>query len=89
MLFRSESGVAGMRSETWHAVLGPAGLPADIAQRLNGELLQLLVRPQVKDTLAQYGVEHVGLELERFGARIREEIGLYGRIVRAAGIKVE
>ena len=44
---------------------------------------------RLKDTLAQYGVEHVGLELERFGARIREEIGLYGRIVRAAGIKVE
>ena len=85
----AESGVKGMRSETWHAALGPAGLPQSITLKMNATFMKLLQLPNVKETLAHYGVEHVGLEMERFGARIREEIGMYSTIVRAAGIKVE
>jgi tripartite-type tricarboxylate transporter receptor subunit TctC len=85
----AELGIQGMKSETWLAALGPAGMPAPIAARLDGEFLKLMARADVREKILGLGAEPVGTSLDKFGAQIREEIDMYKRIVRDGGIKAE
>lgn len=85
----AEVGVKGMKSETWLAVLAPANLPAPIASKLSAEFVNLIRRPDVKEKILKLGAEPVGIELDKFNARIKDEIEMYKRIVQAGGIKPE
>ncbi|MBL8384303.1 MAG: tripartite tricarboxylate transporter substrate binding protein [Burkholderiales bacterium] len=85
----AELGVKGMKSETWLAALGPAGLPAPVAAKLAAALQALIVRPDIRQKILGLGAEPVGTELEKFRAQIREEIELYTGIARAGDIKAE
>lgn len=85
----AEQGVQGMKSETWLAALGPAGMPPAIAARLDGQFQKLMARPDVRDRILGLGAEPVGTSLERFGAQIRDEIDMYKRVVNDSGIKAE
>ncbi|OWT54817.1 Bug family tripartite tricarboxylate transporter substrate binding protein [Candidimonas nitroreducens] len=82
----SELGIKGMKSETWLALLGPAHLPQPIAIKLDTELKKLLARPDIMEKIVSLGAEPVGTELDKFGAQIREEIAMYQKIVKSAGI---
>jgi tripartite-type tricarboxylate transporter receptor subunit TctC len=78
-----------MKSETWLAALGPAGLPAAVASKLAAELQMLIARPDMKQKILGLGAEPVGVELEAFRAQIRDEIEMYTKIARAGDIKAE
>jgi tripartite-type tricarboxylate transporter receptor subunit TctC len=85
----AEVGIKGMKSETWLAALGPAGLPAPVAAKLAAELQMLIARADVKQKILGLGAEPVGVELEAFRAQIRDEIEMYTKIARAGDIKAE
>ncbi len=85
----AELGINGMKSETWLAALGPAGLPAPVAAKLAAELQMLIGRADMKQKILALGAEPVGVELETFRAQIRDEIEMYTRIARAGDIKAE
>jgi tripartite-type tricarboxylate transporter receptor subunit TctC len=85
----AEVGIKGMKSETWLAALGPAGLPAPVATKLAAELQMLIARPDMKQKILGLGAEPVGVELEAFRAQIRDEIEMYTKIARAGDIKAE
>jgi len=42
---------------TWFSLSGPAGLPADIVERINREVVRALDRPQVKKQIEQDAIE--------------------------------
>lgn len=85
----AEVGIKGMKSETWLAALGPAGLPAPVASKLAAELQMLIARADMKQKILGLGAEPVGVELEAFRAQIRDEIEMYTKIARAGDIKAE
>ena len=85
----AELGINGMKSQTWLAALGPAGMPPAIAAKLDAEFLKLMARPDVREKIVGSGNEPVGTSLDKFGTQIREEIEGYKRIVSNSGIKVE
>lgn len=85
----AELGIQGMKSETWLAALGPAGMPPDVAAKLDAEFLKLMARADVREKILGVGAEPVGTSLDKFGAQIREEIDMYKRIVSEGGIKAE
>lgn len=85
----AELGIKGMKSETWLGALGPAGLPAPVAAKLAAVLQTLIARADVRQKILGLGAEPVGVELEKFRARIAEEIEFYTGIARAGDIKAE
>jgi tripartite-type tricarboxylate transporter receptor subunit TctC len=86
----AEAGVPGFAvPDTWIGIMGPAGLPREVLQRLNGEILKAAGVPAVRTRLEGAGFEINEVGTEEFagqGAKITE---MYRSITATAGIKPE
>jgi tripartite-type tricarboxylate transporter receptor subunit TctC len=83
----AESGVPNFDINSWVGLVAPAKTPAPIVQRLNAELNAALNDPTVREKLAASGIGASPGTAAAFGEVIRNELALYGPVVKAAGIK--
>jgi tripartite-type tricarboxylate transporter receptor subunit TctC len=81
----AEAGVKGYEVSGWYGVLAPAGLPADVLARLNGEVNRAMRQPEIVRRLAGEGVDAVGSTPEAFGARIASEMQKWSAVVKTSG----
>jgi tripartite-type tricarboxylate transporter receptor subunit TctC len=83
----AEEGLAGYAISAWFGMLGPAGIPSEIAKRVQLETARALAAPEVKERLGSLGFEAVGNSPEEFRAFISAESDKLGRVIRTAGMK--
>ncbi len=83
----AEAGVKDMDIANATGLLGPAGLPVAIVQRLHATVIKAIATPQVRERFAQMGVEALGSTPEEFAAFIKEDFARWQRVVQAAGIR--
>ena len=83
----AEAGLKDFDIANATGLLGPAGLPAPIVQRLHAAAVKALGTAQVKERFAQMGVEAQGGTPEAFGTFIREDFARWMKVVQASGIK--
>jgi tripartite-type tricarboxylate transporter receptor subunit TctC len=69
------------------AMLGPAGLPQPIVERLNRDLKQLLNAAGPRERLLNAGFEVIGGSPEELAAWIRRESARWSQVIRDAGIR--
>lgn len=84
-----ESGFPGFEAGSWYGLFAPAGTPADIVSRLNADMVKSLRTPETRKLLLQQGAEPVGNSEAEFAAFIRDEIAKWGRVIKAANVKIE
>ena len=87
-----EAGVKGFAeagSDLWFGIVGPAGIPKPIVQKLNQALIEALRSPQVRERAAGQGFELWTSTPEEFAAVIRTDRDKWGRIVKGSGAKVD
>ena len=84
-----EQGYPGFEVTAWYAIFGPAGLPAPVLARLNGEIVKALQTADLRERFAKLGVTPVGSTPEELAAHVRAEIARWTRVVKAAGIKAD
>ncbi len=84
-----EAGLAGYEAYSWAGVVVPAGTPRPIVQRLNAEVVKALSDPDVKARLLQAGAEAGPTTPEQFAAMLKDEIGKWGRIIKARNIQAD
>ena len=82
-----EAGVKNADAPLWFGVWGPAGMQAEIVNKLNGDIRKALADGTVKDRLANLGNDAMDMSAAEFARFVRTEIDDYQRVVRAAGIK--
>ena len=85
----AESGMPGYDVSSWAGIVGPAGLPRPIVERLQGEFAKVLHSPEVKERLAAEGASPVASQPEQFAAFIVEELAKWGKTARDANAKIE
>lgn len=85
----AELGFKGFNAQPWYGLLAPAGLPADIAQRMNQEVQALLADPAVKQQLADLGVEPMVMTPQQYHDFIAQDIVKWSAAVKASGAKVD
>jgi tripartite-type tricarboxylate transporter receptor subunit TctC len=85
----AEAGLAGYKAESWLGILAPAHTPAHVVQRLNRELVALLTDAQTRNTLAERGFEPLSSTPEQLSARMRAELAMWAKVVKASGATVE
>ncbi len=83
----SEAGVPGYESITWHSIVVPARTPKPIVKRLNAELVKIVNLPDVKERIQGNGLTTVGSTPEQLSALIKEELIMYGKLVKQIGLE--
>ncbi len=85
----AEAGVPAVTVRQWAGVFGPPKMPRDIVERLNKEVNAALKRPDVLEQLQRYGYAAEGSTPEGLTAINREDLALWRRLVKEAGIPLE
>lgn len=85
----AESGYPGFEAVAWMGLIGPAGLPAPVVQRLNRETHTALEDAGARKTLLANGYEITTSSPAQFAAYIKAEHARWGRFVKERGIKGE
>ena len=85
----AEVGVPDTEVYAFQGILGPAGLPAPVTQRLNADLNKALANPAVVKRMQDFGMEALPGTPEQFRAMARAESKRWGAIIKAAGVKLD
>jgi len=85
----AEAGYPEIEGDSWVGVLAPAGTAKDIISLLNHEIVKVIALPDMKARLGELGYDPVGSTPEEFAARIKVEIEMWRKVIRAAKIKAE
>jgi len=84
----AESGFPGFEATSWFALLGPAGTPAAIVDKVHREALRTLAQHALQARFAQLGLDTVGNSPSELAAIIKAHIGKWARVIKDAGITV-
>jgi tripartite-type tricarboxylate transporter receptor subunit TctC len=84
-----EEGVENYIVRLWYGILAPAGTPAPIISRLNGEIVKAIQSPDVKKRFSDAGVEPLTSTPEEFAKFLAVETPHYAKIVKDAHIPAQ
>ena len=76
-------------ANSWCGVGAPRGTPPAVIARLNREINAGLADPAVKARLIEVATTPMPFGPDEFGAYVASEINKWGKVIRAANIKVE
>ena len=83
----AEQGLPEYNMTLWFGMWAPAGTPVAVVQKLNSQVASIVQLPDVKDQFAKLGIIPVPMRPDEFAKFVRDEIGVYRRIVRQANIQ--
>lgn len=81
--------VPGFEGVGWLAFFAPKGLPAELTQRLHAEIARAYRSPEFTAFFEQTGYEPVAASPEQLKATLEKDYALWGRVIKAAGIKAQ
>ena len=82
-------GFAGFEVISWVGVIGPAGMPPDIVDRLSTALQKILARPAVKAKLSELNGEVAGSTPQEMDRFVAAQLESWRTKIRDAGIQPE
>lgn len=84
-----EAGLKGYSAGNWFGIFAPAGTPPAVVERLNNSINAAMNSQQMKDRLLTQGADPLSGTPQQLADLVRSELDKYGKIIKAAGIKVE
>lgn len=86
----AEAGLPSYDVPIFFGVIGPAGMPRDVVERLNREMNEVLSTADVQSSLATAG----GLQLapgttEQMAQRVRDDLAIWKKVAQEIGMKPE
>ncbi len=85
----AESGYPGYEASVHICLLGPAGMPKEIVDKLAAEVRAMSNQPELRRSFSDQGVELVGSTPEELRAFITGDIARWKTVIRDAGIRIE
>ncbi len=85
----AEAGMPGISIVPWVALFCPAGMPKGIVERLNREMRAAMGRQDVREQMDKQAFELGGSTPEELAAYVKEQLEVWRRTMREAGIKPE
>lgn len=84
-----ESGVTGFESPAWIGMFAPAGVAAPVIQQLSEDVRAALRSPDIVQRYADFGQIAPQMAPDEFRALVTSDVEKSGRMIRAAGIKLD
>ena len=79
----------GFECVNWYAMLAPAGTPAAIISKINGEMVKMIADPPFAQRLLDMGSEPLSSTPAGLADHMRKESDRWARVIKSAGIKIE
>ena len=85
----AEAGMPGYEAINWFAILGPAGIPAGIAEKIHADTADALKSAELRERIGAAGMEPKSMGPAELAAYIKTEIVKWGKAVKASGARPE
>jgi tripartite-type tricarboxylate transporter receptor subunit TctC len=85
----AEAGVPGYEAATWTGVIGPAGMPRPVVDKLNASVNKAIVSPVFKARFGDIGDEPAGGTPEDYAETIRRDSAKWAEVVKRSGAKID
>jgi tripartite-type tricarboxylate transporter receptor subunit TctC len=86
----AESGLPGYEAGSWYGLVAPKGTPREIVNKINAETRRVFDDPTFqKQVLAKSFIYSIVSSPDEFAERIRRDSEKWGKVIRAAHIKVD
>ncbi|MFV9473463.1 tripartite tricarboxylate transporter substrate-binding protein [Advenella sp. RU8] len=85
-----ESEVAGVNNfdiNSWNGFLGPANMPDDVVTKLNATINEVVKDEQIRLKQADLGFDAFSGTQQEFAEFVKQQYGLWGDLIKAAGIE--
>ena len=83
----SEFGYKEFDLVPWMGVFLPANVPADIARKLETDILDAAKSPEVRDQLLKIGLEPSPAGANEFAELVQRDIGNWAKVIQDVGVK--
>jgi tripartite-type tricarboxylate transporter receptor subunit TctC len=74
---------------TWFGLVGPSGIPDNIADAYYASISSGLSQPEVRARLLQMGLDPLTMPSREFGRFIAGEVEKWGGVIRSVGIQID
>ena len=85
----TENGLPQVTSVTYYGILGPAGTPAEVIERLNREVNESLKDAELRAAMIKVGFEPRGGTPQDFATLIQEQLQSWAPMVKATSFQME
>jgi tripartite-type tricarboxylate transporter receptor subunit TctC len=85
----AEQGFPDFAATSWYALVGPAGTPPGVIERLHAEAVRALREPDVREKIQGLGADPIGSTPAEFAAMQRAETVRWTRVAKDANIRAD
>ena len=85
----AEAGLPGYDLNSWQGILAPAGTSNQIIQKLNKDIVSVLLNPATKEQLISQGFEIVASSPEYLAKQLALQTPKWAKLVKDSGARVE
>ncbi len=84
-----EAGYADVELQNYYALFLPSRTPPDVVAKLHDAVVKTVNTPAVREKLVGTGADPLTMTPDEFTRFLRADIEMWGRVVKAAGVKVD
>jgi len=85
----TEAGLIGFNPGTWFGIVAPVGTPRFIVDKIADELNRMIAKPEFREKLVGLGLAPSYLPPADFAGLIKTDMTRFGKIIKAANIKLD
>jgi len=85
----AESGIPGFDAVSWGGIMGPGGMPEDIVNKLNVEMVKIFKQPDVVEKMNAMGADVVASSPQEFADYLQAEITKWRKVATDNNVHVE
>ena len=79
----------GFTNTSWYGLLGPAGTPRAVIDKINGEMNRAAANPEFIKHIEGIGLEVASSTPKEMGDLIRTELARWTKVIKSAGIRAD
>ena len=84
-----EAGVPDFDITSWQGWFGPANMPKEVVAKLNAEVRKVIENPDIRKQLGERGMDAFSGTPEQLSKFVDEQLVLWTRLIKDAGIEAE
>jgi tripartite-type tricarboxylate transporter receptor subunit TctC len=85
----AEAGFPGFDASIWFSIVGPAGLPKEVMDKLVPALISVMKDPEVILAIKREGYDPMPMTPQQTAERIKSDFELWGKTVKSANITAD